>query len=98
MVVVTYGGTIVKPCTINNELAIAGMMKDNDKPLLDSVNKTSLDAAIKITREKILALMLLNGSNYQQYSEVCNALSKQFTQGVNTYPKTTEEDVRLLIN
>ena len=58
---------------IKSKLAIVAVTQDDDKTLSESTNKQELDAAIKITREKILVLMLLSGANYQQYGEVRNA-------------------------
>ena len=52
-----------------------GVTKEADKSLIDSAGKLALDAAIKIVQEKILALILLNGANYNQYGEVHNMLS-----------------------
>ena len=64
-VVETYGGLFFEPCLIKSKLAIVAVNQDDDKTLSESTNKQDLDAAIKIAREKILVLMLLNGANYQ---------------------------------
>ena len=70
----------------------------NDRPLIESSNKPELDAATKITREKTLALILLNGANFKRYAKVRNHLANQFTQGTDSYPKTIEGCIRLLNN
>ena len=45
-----------------------------------------------------MALMLLNGANYKRYNKVCNQLANQFTQGVDSYPKTIKSAACLLNN
>ena len=67
----------------------------NDRPLIKSANKSELDTVTKITREKSLALMLLNGANFKQYAKVRDHIANQFTQGINGYSKATEGCVRL---
>ena len=57
-----------------------------------------MEVATKIVQEKILALMLLNEANYKRYAEVRSQLADQFTQGVDSYPKITENPVCLLNN
>ena len=48
------------------ELTVAGMVENttNDKNLTESATKVHFNAAIKITWEKILTLMLPNGANW----------------------------------
>ena len=70
MVVEAYIRTFVEPDTIEQELADAGVVAKQDVngvnlPLIGSADKVALDRAIKTAREKILALMLLNGSNHK---------------------------------
>ena len=102
-VVETYGGTFVKPGMIEKELTFAGMTlkqnaKGNDLSIMDLADKSTLDVSTRIAREKILALMLLNGANYKRYAEVCNQLANQFTQDTNRNPKTIEISIHLLNN
>ena len=84
MVIETYGGTFSKSGVIETELTDAGVAKDGNKSMIESANKPSLDGATKIAREKILALMLLNGANYMRYGDVRNQLANQFTQGTDS--------------
>ena len=79
-VVETHGRTFVKPGIIEEELADAGVLAKHhgngvSLPLIESANKTALDGAIKTAREKILALMLLNGANHMQHAKVRNHLA-----------------------
>ena len=71
MIIETLDETLVKPCIIKSELAIVGVTQDGAKILTESANKVAMDKAIKIAREKILALMLLNRAKYQ-YGKVRN--------------------------
>ena len=80
---------------IKKEPTDAGVVKDGNKIMAESADEPALDAATKIAREKILALMLLNGANYLQYVEV---RVNQFTQVTNSYPKTIASSVHLLNN
>ena len=64
-VVETYSGTLFEPCIVKSELTDTSKTNDNNKSQVESANKPVLNAAIKITREKILALMLLNRANYK---------------------------------
>ena len=98
MVIETNGETFIDSYVIASKLAIAGVAQDGKKTLTESADKQEIDAAIKIAREKIFALMLLNGANYQQYSKVRTALSNQFTQGVNMYLKTIKDALWLMNN
>ena len=49
---------------IKKEPTDAGVVKDGNKIMAESADEPALDAATKIAREKILALMLLKGANY----------------------------------
>ena len=74
-VVETYGGTFANPGVIKKELTDAGKgVQQNGSrvnlPLIESANKSELDATTKITREKTLAMMLLNGDNFKRYAKV----------------------------
>ena len=98
MAVETCDKTFVKLCVVESELMLTGMNKEVNKTMMDSADKPVLDAAIKIFREKILALMLLNGANYQQCCKMRNVLSNQFTQRVDSYPMVIEGAILLLNN
>ena len=102
-VVETYGGTFVEPGVVGKELMLASValkqdMNGNDLTIVESASKLEVESATKIVQEKILALMLVNGANYKQYTEVHHQLANQFTQGVDSYPKTIKSTVRLLNN
>ena len=57
---------------VESGLSIAGAAQDSEKTLTESAIKQEIDVAIKIAWEKIIVLLLFNGTNYQQYH---NALS-----------------------
>ena len=99
-VVETYGGTFLEPDVLEKQLLDTGVLADmtNNLSIIENSNQGETKATTKITQEKILALMLLKGANWHQFSEVCNSLYNQFTQGVDTYPKTIENTARLLNN
>ena len=102
-VVETYGGTFVELSVIESEPTLTSVVRKQDSNQQDmttaeSVDKQELEGATKIAREKILALMLLNGANYKRHIEVRNQLANQFTQGMDSYPNMTKSAVRLLNN
>ena len=90
----------MEPCVLEAELVDTGVAADegNNLSIIENANQGETEAATKIARDKILALMLLDGANWHQFSEVCNSLSNQFTQEIDTYPKTIEDMVLLLNN
>ena len=69
-----------------------------DLTILESTSKLQMESATNIAQAKIPALMLLNGANYKRYTEVRNQLANQFTQGIDSYPKTIKNTVCLLKN
>ena len=98
-VVETYGGTFVEPIMLEIELAKMGVDPANENSSrADAAAEDELLEAERLARKKALGLLVLSNANKGRYKEITTKLHNNIMMGVDKYPKSVEEAVRLLNN
>jgi hypothetical protein len=89
----TYGGAYGRePGLVATELVAQGVKPED----VDSADQAAIIKAKEVCRKCYLSCMLLRGTDNSQYFQLKVDLSNDMTKGIDNYPKTIAETLRLL--
>ena len=91
--VLEYAGSALgwEPGLINAELLAAGMLADDTK-------EEELEATEAAAKERVLAIILLVGSDCSRYGKFLEDLENDFTQGRDNYLTSLQQACNLLVH